>query len=243
MDYEAFIKQTLEEIHIPYPITESTQKSPRELVTTTDKELEEQIKNKIQQTYPEHGIRGEEGTNIRETSEYQWVIDPIDGTTNYVHQIPLFCTAIALLKNNTVLAAGVRTHITNNLYLATKGRGATKNGVRIQAKKQVLSEGIIGFCHANDKEAITTISNLYETYKKHTRDFRRLGSANLELCMVAEGMLAGFIGYRIQPWDFLPGCLIAVEAGCSVTGWNEETWQHPDTKSIRASAPETQILI
>lgn len=241
MSYVGFIQEILEELSVPYPISLSIEKSPRELVTQTDKDIEQEIRQKIQSRYPTHGIRGEEQANVREESDYQWVIDPIDGTTNYVHQIPLFCTAIALLYRNTVVAAGVKAHITNNIYIAEKGKGATKNRQPIHAKRQLLKEGMVGFCHANMPEAIEYMHSLYKTYKLATRDFRRLGSANLELCMLADANLVAFIGYEIQPWDFLPGCLIAAEAGCTITGWNGESWQDPATRSIKATAPGIEL--
>jgi myo-inositol-1(or 4)-monophosphatase len=245
MNYQEFIHEvfveTQKRILDAFPAESSEEKATREVVTKTDREIETYIRECIQKTYPEHGIVGEEFEDHNSESEYQWVIDPVDGTTNFAHGIPLFCTAIALLHNDTVIAAGVNLPITQTTYTALAGKGAYKNAEQIRALPQELEKGIVGFCHANDQEGIETISRLYEGYKKKTRDFRRLGSANLEICMVASGELAGFLGYRIKPWDFLAGCLIASEAGCSVAGWQDEDWQNLETESVKVSCPNVTL--
>lgn len=245
MDYIAFIKDvfrhTQQHILKAFPAESSHEKESREVVTKTDKEIETYVREHIMAVYPEHGIIGEEYDDHNPNSPYQWVIDPVDGTTNFAHAIPLFCTAIALLHNNTVIAAGVNLPITQTTYVAEKDKGAYKNDKQLRTQTQDIKKSIIGFCHANDKEGIQTISRLYEEYKHKTRDFRRLGSANLEICMVASGELAGFLGYRIKPWDFLAGCLIAAEAGCNVSGWNNDDWQQPKTESVKVSAPNINL--
>ncbi|MFT4249775.1 MAG: inositol monophosphatase family protein [Candidatus Woesearchaeota archaeon] len=237
MEYEAFIKEVFELVtqNIPYPIRDVEEKASKELVTTTDLAVEQLIREEIKKTYPEHGIRGEEEEDYNAASEYQWVIDPIDGTTNYAHNIPVFCVAIALLHDQEVIAAGVHQPITQDVYLATRGRGATKNGALLRVQETPLSEALIGFCHANNQEAVAWITQRYERLKNATRDFRRLGSANLELCMVATGDLAGFVGYEIQPWDFLAGCLIAAEAGCTITNLQGGLWEDKNVRSVLAA--------
>ena len=246
MSVEEFIQTTLRQaatyIKKHYPPTTIETKSPRELVTEVDRDVERLIRKNIQETYPEHGIRGEELADHQPEAEYQWIIDPVDGTTNYAHNIPVFCSAIALLQKNHVIAAGVINPVTGDLWQANQEK-ATKNARPIKTPQQALKQGLVGYCHANDQEGIQTISRTYQELKEHTRDYRRLGSANLELCMVASGELAGFIGYRIQPWDFLPGCLIAAQAGAIVTGWDDEEWQNPKTRSVLVATKENHAQI
>ena len=246
MSVEEFITTTLQEaatyIKKHYPPTKTQTKAPRELVTDVDRAVEKTIRQRIQATYPEHGIRGEEEADHQPEADYQWIIDPVDGTTNYAHNIPVFCSALALTKNNQVIAAGVINPITGDLWQANN-KLATKNGQPITTPKQELQQGIVGYCHANDQEGITTISKTYQDLKTHTRDYRRLGSANLELCMVASGELAGFVGYRIQPWDFLPGCLIAQQAGAHISGWDDDEWQKPETRSVLAANKENHAQL
>lgn len=242
MDERAFITDVLHEaamqISDAYPPEESREKAAREVVTETDLSVEQHLRQRIMQQYPAHGIRGEELDNHQPDSSHQWIIDPVDGTTNFAHEIPLFCCAIALLEDDEVVAAGVVAPVTGTLYTAQRGAGAYKDGERIQTPEQELASGVVGFCHASDQEGIQTIARMYEEGKKQTRDFRKLGSANLEICMAASGALAGFIGYRIKPWDFLAGCLVAHEAGARVTGWDEDDWQDPGVESVLVAHPD-----
>ncbi len=239
MDEEAFINDVLTQaaiyINEHYPPSSADTKAPREVVTEVDIAVEQQLRQQIMQAFPDHGIRGEELADHQPEAKNQWIIDPVDGTTNYAHNIPVFCCAVALLCEGRAQAAGVINPVTGDIWSATRNKGARRNAEEIKTPNNPLSKSLIGYCHANDEEGIQTISKYYPVLKHASRDFRRLGSANLELAMTASGELGAFIGYRIQPWDFIPGCLIAQEAGCAVTGFSSEDWQTPDTRSVLAS--------
>ena len=187
MDERAFITDVLHEaamqISDAFPAEDSREKSAREVVTETDMQVEQFIRQKIMEQYPQDGIRGEELGDWQPEATRQWVIDPVDGTTNFAHAIPLFCCAIALLEEERVIAAGVSAPLTGTTYTAARGQGAYKNGARIHTPEQELAKGMVGFCHSSDEDGITTVSAMYAHAKKQTRDFRKFGSANLEICM------------------------------------------------------------
>jgi myo-inositol-1(or 4)-monophosphatase len=214
-------------------IEKFTYKNTRDIVTKADVEVEEYIRKRIKENYPEHNIIGEELKKEQNKSDYTWLIDPIDGTTNFAHKIPFFSIALALQHKNTVIFAAISHPISGMLFYAGAGEGAYLGEVKIENKSEKkLEDGFISFCHASDDESIRAISKLFESFKLKSLDFRRLGSANLEICYTAAGFISGFIGYKIKPWDFKGACLIAEEAGCKVTGFSGENWQNPKIDSV-----------
>jgi len=248
MTHITFIEKQLQQAatHIlknyPVPPQKIHKKSKKEIVTPVDKEIEKNIIQNINKTYPEHTIIGEETGKTQNGSEYTWIIDPIDGTTNYAHNIPFFCTAITLLKNNEPIHAGIIQPITKDIWLASKGKGATKNNTPIQTSTTAFKNSLFGYCHKNTD--IHKTLKIVEYLKKNSHDARRYGSANLEIALVADGGLQGFIGHNLPPWDFKPGCLILQEAHGTITGWNQENWKDPKTKNILATQqkPQKQLL-
>ena len=219
-------------------------KNTRDIVTKADVEVEEYIRQRIKEVYPEHNIIGEELSKEENQNNYTWLIDPIDGSTNFAHKIPYFSIAIALQHNDTVIFSAISHPPSGIVFYAGAGEGAYLGEKKLmQTSDKKMEDSFISFCHASDNDSIKRISSVYEAFKLKTLDFRKLGSANLEICYTAAGFISGFIGYKIKPWDFKGACLIAEEAGCKVTGLNGEDWQNPQIDSVIVAPPHLHQLL
>ena len=207
-------------------------KSSGDFVTEVDQACEQVIIETLSKAYPNHRFLGEEnGTQGNKESEYEWIIDPLDGTTNFIHGIDQFAVSIACKKGKHLLHAVVYDPCRNQLFTATKGKGAFLDGARIRASAAtILRNSLIGtgfpFREGDD----------YESYKNILKDMRRPGSAALDLCFVACGRYDGFFEKGIKPWDIAAGALIAKEAGALVTDFSGES-DYLDKNEIVAAAP------
>jgi myo-inositol-1(or 4)-monophosphatase len=193
-------------------------KADMSLVTQADVEAEEVIKAVLGQEFPEYSFLGEE-SGLEETGgDYTWVVDPLDGTTNYTIHNPFFCTSIGLtLKGEPVLGVVYNPH-DDELFQAGKGRGAFLNGERIQvSKKDRVEDSVVTFCHSRGREAVRRIGVIFTAVKLATNKFRQLGASNLELCYVACGRTQGHMVPDVNPWDVAAGAVIVQEAGGEVT--------------------------
>jgi myo-inositol-1(or 4)-monophosphatase len=234
-----FITDTLrsvaDDLHDAFPVDGST-KTPHEFVTEQDRATEQHIRRRIKDAYPEHGIIGEELPDRNPDASSQWIIDPIDGTTNYSHNIPFFCAALAYLEDNEVIRSGVTSPLHDTVWYAERGSGAWENGDELTVGAADESP-VIGFCHGSTDTSIKWMADHYERLKSELGDARQFGAADLEICLAASGYLDGFLGHHIKPWDFLPGCLIADEAGLTVTGFDGEDWDDPSQDSVIVAPP------
>ena len=200
-------------------------KAAGDFVTQVDKQCEEIIVQTLSKAYPKHAFLGEEfGQSGLKDSEYVWVIDPLDGTTNFIHGIPHFAVSIALLKNNVPVQAVVYDPCKNEIFSATKGKGATQDRRRIRVTEQsrminsLVATGF-PFREGDDYEAYQgTLQKMME----ETSGLRRMGSAALDLCWVANGRYDGYWERGIKIWDIAAGALIALEAGALVSDYSGE---------------------
>jgi len=189
------------------------------LVTDIDKASEKHIKDFIQKKYPGHSILAEESGELKKDSEYLWVIDPIDGTTNFAHGLPIFSVSIGLQKNNHTIAGVVYDVMQDITYTAEKGSGSFSNSDKISVSANnelshcVLATGFPYNIAENPENAIEKFTAL----TKASRGMRRLGSAAIDLCFVAKGVFDGFWEIYLHPWDICAGKLIVEEAGGLVT--------------------------
>lgn len=199
---------------------EITEKSSNDFVTQVDRVSEEIIIQHIQKAYPHHAILAEESGHLTtKDDEYCWVIDPLDGTRNFMQGYPQFSISIALLKRNVVELGLVYDPIRQELFTATRGQGAYFNSrrMRISANKKLSSTLIgTGFPYKN-KDSIKTYLNTFEKVFTHCGDIRRAGSAALDLAYVACGRLDGFWESNLQIWDIAAGSLMIKESGGIVT--------------------------
>jgi len=194
----------------------------RNLVSEVDQNSEKMIIDSLLGEYPGHSILAEEGGTGAPSSEYRWIIDPLDGTTNFLHGIPIFCVTIGLEFKGKMVAGVVYDPNFDELYVAERGRGATLNGSPIYVSRTAaLSESLLvtGFPYdvaTNPDRAIERFIG----FLKASRGVRRLGSAALDLCWVAAGRFDGFWEVNLHPWDIAGGIVIVLEAGGNVTDFH-----------------------
>jgi myo-inositol-1(or 4)-monophosphatase len=194
-----------------------------DLVTDADRASEELISGRIKGAFPDHGFLGEEGTRGAEGSEYSWVVDPLDGTTNYAHAYPHFAVSIALERNGQVVLGVVYDPMRDELFVAERGRGAELNGapIHVSTEDQLLRSLLAtGFPYdpSTRGEALAVWNRLMDACQGVRRD----GAAALNLCWTACGRLDGFYERNLKPWDMAAGSLIVAEAGGTVTNYAGE---------------------
>lgn len=201
-------------------------KGEANLVTDADLASQKAAIGVIKKAFPQHDFLGEENARKNTGSPYTWVIDPIDGTTNFAHTFPQCSISIALFYKNQVILGGVLNPITNEMFLAQKGKGSTLNGKKIHVshvKKVHEALLVTGFPY-NRNKIMPELLARFERCLRASHDVRRLGSAALDLCWVAAGRLDGYWEQNLNPWDVAAGTLILTEAGGKVTDFNGKKW-------------------
>ncbi|GAA0336205.1 inositol-1-monophosphatase [Morganella psychrotolerans] len=195
---------------------ETTQKGVNDFVTNVDREAEQMIIEIIRKSYPKHTIISEEcGELIGEEHDMQWVVDPLDGTTNFVKRLPHFAVSIAFRIKGRTEVAVVYDPMRNELFSAVRGQGAQLNGYRLRGASGRELDGAIlatGFPFKAKQHADTYIKILGKLFNR-CADFRRSGSAALDLAYLAAGRVDGYFEIGLKPWDFLGGELLVREAG------------------------------
>ena len=192
-------------------------KAPNDFVTEVDHAAEAAVIDILLAAYPGHGILAEESGSTRGAphSEYVWIIDPLDGTTNFIHGLPTYAVSIALAFRNQVQQAVVYDPARNDLFFASKGRGAFLNDKRLRVSKRTrLADGLIGTGFPFRKgDDFTRYMKMLETMMRSCAGIRRPGAAALDLCYVAAGWYDGFFETGLSPWDVAAGSLLVTEAG------------------------------
>jgi myo-inositol-1(or 4)-monophosphatase len=198
--------------------------SASNLVTEIDKKSEHAIINYIHKNFPSHTILAEESGKHFFGGEYLWVIDPLDGTTNFAHGLPIFSVSIGVLKNNEVVAGVVYDVMNDMVYSAEKEGGAYRNQTKLKVstnnkiEESVLVTGFPYDIKENPGHAI----EIFVAFLRQARAVRRLGSAAIDMCYVASGVFDGFWEVNLQPWDICAGKLLIEEAGGIVTNFKNE---------------------
>lgn len=194
-----------------------------DLVTEVDLECERYCRAILADRFPSHDILAEElsaGPDVASSARYRWVFDPLDGTTNYAHGLPIFCSSLALEVDGRAEVGAIFDPTRQELFTAERGEGAFVNGRRLAVSKApTLLESLLvtGFpydVHARVAELVA----IFGAFLARARAVRRLGSAALDLCYVAAGRFDGFWEQQLRPWDVAAGALILTEAGGRVTG-------------------------
>ncbi|RXK34237.1 inositol monophosphatase [Arsenophonus endosymbiont of Bemisia tabaci Asia II 3] len=195
-------------------------KGQNDFVTNIDKKAEQIIIEVIQKSYPTHTIITEEsGQILGEKNDIQWVINPVDGTTNFTKRLPHFAVSIAVRINGRTEIAAIYNPMLNELFTAVRGQGAQLNGYRLRIKNNNELEGAIiatGFPFKAKQHSAAYINIIAKLFKK-CADFRRTGSAALDLAYAAADRVDGFFEIGLKPWDFMAGELLVREAGGIVT--------------------------
>lgn len=194
-------------------------KGANDFVTKVDREAEAAIISKIQQSYPDHSFLGEESGETLDNPDYQWIIDPLDGTTNFIQGIPHFAVSIALKIKGKLEIAVIFDPIRGDLFTATKGQGAQLNGFRIRCgKRRELSSAIIATAFPfRDKARIADYMSKFTPILIQSGDIRRSGSAALDMAYTAAGKYDGYFEAKLKPWDIAAGMLLIRESGGVVT--------------------------
>jgi len=192
-------------------------KGPNDFVSEVDQAAEQAIIEILLQAYPGHGILAEESGRAHgaKHSEYVWIIDPLDGTTNFLHGFPVYAVAIALAHRGQVEQAVVYDPTRNDLFFASKGRGAFLNDRRLRVSKRIrMNEALIGTGFPFRKgDNFKRYVKMFEEVMQHCAGLRRPGAAALDLCYVAAGYYDGFFETGLNPWDVAAGSLMITEAG------------------------------
>src|SRR3989338_7557560 len=206
------------------------------LVTDIDRKAESVIINKIRKNFPKDSILSEEAGRKSREGDFLWVIDPIDGTTNFYRSFPFFCVSIAIARNDDILFGVIYDPMRDELFFAKKGRGAFLNRKRIEVSRtKRLSSGFLatGFSYGVRKSRNTNVNN-FSRFLKRSLVVRRAGSAALDLAYVAYGRFDGFWELDLHPWDAAAGYLIVREAGGRITRFDGSKYSYLD-KDLLAS--------
>jgi len=194
-------------------------KGDKDLVTEVDRESERLIAGRLLDCFPGHNILAEEDDYRCSASAFRWIIDPLDGTTNFTHGFPWFCVSIGLEAEGELVAAAIFNPIYDELFTATKGGGAFLNGRQLKVSRHApLSDTLLGtgFPYDCASDPANNFAS-FISFQKAARGIRRAGAAALDLASVASGRLDGFWELKLKPWDVAAGVLLVREAGGTVT--------------------------
>jgi myo-inositol-1(or 4)-monophosphatase len=194
-----------------------------DLVTEIDIEVERAFRAMIADRFPDHEVLGEEFGSPADRAgvpKFCWVFDPIDGTTNYAHGLPIFCSSLALEVDGESVVAAVYDPNRKELFTAERGQGAWLNGqpMRVSSARTLIDSLLVTGFHYDVQKDPGDVIALFGAFISRARAVRRLGSAALDLCYVAAGRFDGFWEKKLQPWDVAGGALMVTEAGGRVTG-------------------------
>jgi myo-inositol-1(or 4)-monophosphatase len=191
------------------------EKNPNDFVTDIDQRVEKKIISIIKKAYPTHGILGEE-SGEHKGNDYQWIIDPIDGTRNFIHGFPHFAVSIAITHKNKIEYGVIYDPVRQELFTASRGKGAHLNDRRIRvSKRKHLNQCLLGtgFAHRHMCEQQTAPAKTLQAILPFCGDIRRAGAATLDLAYVACSRLDGFWEFGLHIWDIAAGILLIKEAG------------------------------
>ncbi len=191
-----------------------------DLVTAADRDAENLLRERIHARFPDHGILGEEGGFEPGSSDLCWVLDPVDGTTNYAHGFPYYCVSVGLLRGGSLFLGAVYNPVLGEMFSAETGSGATLDGEPIhvsattELRRSLLTTGF-PYTVLQDRSNF----DLFERFMMRSQAVRRAGSAALDLCHVACGRYDGFWERGLSPWDVVAGAVILLEAGGCITDY------------------------
>ncbi len=220
------------------PHTVLSKEGKKNLVTECDLIAEEMILSFLQDRFPSHGFLSEEkGISGKVHPEYIWIIDPLDGTVNFSYQIPIFTVSIGLFYKNTIISAAIYQPMTDELFLAEKGKGAFLHETRLQVslEKDLPHSFLAVELPYNVSENPSACLDPLISFLRKDIALRRLGSASLNLAYVAAGRFDGFFEKSLYPWDVAAGILLVEEAGGCISNYEGKTHQVIEKDSLLAS--------
>jgi myo-inositol-1(or 4)-monophosphatase len=197
-----------------------------DLLTIADLRSQKTILDLIRKNFPQDDYKAEEDEVKLTGAEHLWIIDPLDGTTNYAHGYPVACVSVGVLKRGALWLGGVNDPFRKELYLASKGHGATLNGAKIRTSMTpIITDSLLitGFAYDRAEKADYYLKR-FKAFMVKCHDIRRSGSAALDLAWIAAGRGDGFWEYELNPWDVAAGALLVQEAGGRVTDLSGNPW-------------------
>lgn len=211
-------------------------KGKKDLVTSADLKSEKIIIKAIKKNFPDHQILSEEAGKNKKKSDYLWIIDPLDGTTNFSYHNPIWSVCIALVYKNEIIMGAIYIPMQEELFFAQKEKGAYLNNKKFKIKKSSY-KNIDAYCHGNRDQDINKALKYYNYQKKNALDCRQLGSAAFELSYTALGRIDSITIPGANSWDVAPGVILVKEAGGKVTDFKGNQW-NLNSKDIIAANVE-----
>jgi myo-inositol-1(or 4)-monophosphatase len=217
-------------------IATTSKSTSTDLVTDVDRASERWLVEQIGARRPHDAILGEEGGERPGTSGVRWLLDPIDGTVNFVLRLPAYAVSVAAEVDGTVVAGAVCNPLTDEIFHGTRGGGAWLGDLRLHGPRNVpLERAVVGTGFGYDRARRERQGQVAAQLLPLVADLRRIGSAALDLCAVAAGRLDAYFEAGLNPWDYAAGALVAVEAGCSVSGLRGRA---PNDVCVAAAGPD-----
>lgn len=218
-------------------------KNPREIVTRADFLSEKIILSALKKVTPDWQIISEEKGDNHKKSDYAWIVDPLDGTTNFYMGNPLFAIQIALVYKNTPVLSIIYVPFLDELYVAQKNQGAYLNNKKIHVSDKKMDRSILTYCHGSSKAGLKKGLRVYNYFKTKDYTIRQLGSSAVEFALVAKGKTECYITPATKIWDMAPGALLVQEAGGKVYNFKGQLWQLPDTDVFASNGVIDQAVI
>ncbi|MBL7159416.1 inositol monophosphatase [Candidatus Microgenomates bacterium] len=219
-------------------------KSKHDLVTSVDRGAEKIILNLITNNFPNHAILSEEAGKKEKKSDYLWVIDPLDGTTNFFIGNPLFAVSIALFYKKEVVLSVIHIPVTKQTFSAQKNKGAYLNKTKLSVShKTELDGACLAYCFPPKKNGMQWIAKIFPKLVEKASLMRQFGSASWEVCQVASGKLDGFFLPYVSSWDVAGGALLVQEAGGKVTNFQGKPWTLNDQFFLATNGKIHQELL
>ncbi len=191
------------------------------LVTQADVEAEQAVLRLLRRQFPDHAMLGEETQDeVDPEAEYLWIVDPLDGTNNFIHGIPHFAVSIACAKRGELLCGAIYNPATGDWFTALRGQGAWHNRRLVRVGRETRLDQVLvgtGFYYDRGRMMQATLRAIEELFQHHIHGLRRFGTASLDLTLVGRGCFGAFFEYELSPWDFAAGVLFVREAGGRVT--------------------------
>lgn len=199
-------------------------KDDSSIVTEADEKAEERIIEILKSHYPGHGFLGEETGEQNPGAEYVWIIDPLDGTRNFVNGIPIFATSIGLVRSGKPVIGVIYNPVTDTLLSGKEGKGAYWNGKQVHVSEREASDATFSMGTSAKKEDKNLVAQCFFHAETYVRSVRYLGSAVMDLAYVARGGTEGCIHIGTKKWDYAAGALLVLEAGGTITDFDGNPW-------------------
>jgi myo-inositol-1(or 4)-monophosphatase len=219
-------------------------KGETDLVTEADERAEQAIEEVLRGAFPDYGILAEESGELAGEGEARWIVDPLDGTTNYAHELPIFAASVALERAGEVVVGVVYDPMAQEIYAAERGSGATLNGQPIEVSDtDELIQALLASSFSSDREDISASLDLFGKFADRTQGVRQLGTSALDLCYVAAGRLDGCYERGFSAWDVAAGILILEEAGGRATDYQGDEFDLQSQEVVASNGPLQASLV